>query len=50
MPPKVLYKVDPDYSQEARLAKYQATVVVSAQIRTDGLAYNMKTVRGLGLA
>jgi TonB family protein len=48
-PPKVLYKVDPDYTQEARLAKYQGTVVVSAQIGTDGLAYNMKAVRGLGL-
>jgi len=47
--PWVLYKVDPDYTEEARLAKYQGTVVVSAEIGTDGLAYNMKAIRGLGL-
>jgi TonB family protein len=48
-PPSVLSKVDPDYTEEARLARYQGTVVVSAIIGTDGLAYNMKAVRGLGL-
>lgn len=48
-PPWVLSKVDPDYTEEARLARYQGTVVVSAIIGTDGLAYNMKAVRGLGL-
>jgi TonB family protein len=47
--PSVLYKVDPEYTEEARLAKYQGTVVVSAEIGTDGLAYNMKAIRGLGL-
>jgi TonB family protein len=47
--PSVLHKVDPEYTEEARLAKYQGTVVVSAEIGTDGLAYNMKAVRGLGL-
>jgi len=47
--PSVLYKADPEYTEEARLAKYQGTVVVSAEIGTDGLAYNMKAVRGLGL-
>ena len=47
--PSVLYKVDPEYTEEARLAKYQGTVVVSAEIGTDGLAYNMRAIRGLGL-
>src|SRR5215471_5153050 len=47
--PSVLHKVDPDYTVEARLAKYQGTVVVTAEIGTDGLAYNMRAVRGLGL-
>jgi len=47
--PSVLHKVDPDYTEEARLAKYQGTVVVSAEIGTDGLAYNMRAIRGLGL-
>jgi len=31
------------------LAKYQVTVLLSAEIGTDGLAYNMKAVPGLGL-
>ena len=47
--PAVLSKVDPAYTEEARFAKYQGTVVVSAEIGTDGLAYNIKAVRGLGL-
>ena len=47
--PQVRFKVDPEYTEEARLAKYQGTVVVSAVIGTDGLAYDMKAVRGLGL-
>jgi TonB family protein len=47
--PVVLTKVDPEYTEEARLAKYQGTVVVSAEIGADGLAYNIKAVRGLGL-
>lgn len=47
--PQVLYKVDPEYTEEARLAKYRGRVVVSAEIGTDGLAYNMRAVRGLGL-
>ena len=47
--PVVLSKVDPAYTEEARLAKYAGTVVVSVEIRPDGLAYNIRTIRGLGL-
>jgi TonB family protein len=49
MAPAVLSKVDPEYTEEARLAKYQGTVVVSTEIGADGLAYNIRAVRGLGL-
>jgi len=47
--PAVLSKVDPEYQQEARFAKYQGTVVVSTEIGLDGLAHNIKVIRGLGL-
>jgi TonB family protein len=48
-PPKLLSKVEPSYSEEARLAKYQGTVVVATDIGTDGTAQRMRVVRGLGL-
>ena len=47
--PKLLYKIEPSYSEEARLAKYQGTVVVATDIGTDGTAQSMRVVRGLGL-
>jgi TonB family protein len=47
--PTLLSKVEPEYTEEARLAKYQGTVVISAEIGEDGLAYNMRAIRGLGL-
>jgi len=49
MPPALLSKVEPEYTEEARLAKYQGTVIVSVAIGTDGAAQSMKVVRGLGL-
>jgi TonB family protein len=48
-PPTLAYKVEPEYAEEARLAKYQGTVVVSAVVAADGTAQDMKVVRGLGL-
>jgi len=47
--PVLLTKVEPQYTEEARLAKYQGTVIVSVDIDANGLAQNMKVVRGLGL-
>jgi TonB family protein len=48
-PPTLRDKVEPQYSEEARLAKYQGTAVISVDIGTDGIAHNMRVVRGLGL-
>jgi TonB family protein len=48
-PPRLVHKVEPVYSEEARLAKYQGTVVLSVVIGTDGIAQNMRVARGLGL-
>jgi periplasmic protein TonB len=49
MPPKLLFKVEPDYTEAARLAKYQGTVVIATVIGRNGSAESMRVVRGLGL-
>ena len=47
--PSVLYKVDPEYSEEARKAKYSGTVLIQLVVGPDGKASNIKVVRSLGL-
>jgi len=48
-PPSVTYKVDPQYSEEARLLKYSGTVLLSVVVDTQGRARDIQLVRGLGL-
>lgn len=45
--PKVISKVDPDYTKEARDAKIEGTVVLETEIHTDGRAHNTRVVRSL---
>jgi TonB family protein len=45
----VLYKKEPEYSVEARLAKLSGTVVLSVEVGPDGLAHNIQVVRSLGM-
>jgi periplasmic protein TonB len=47
--PSVLYKVDPQYTEDARLARLSGSVPVSLVVGPDGRARNIKIVRGLGL-
>ena len=47
--PSIVYRVEPTYSEEARKAKYQGVVVLSAIVRKDGTIEIVKVVRGLGL-
>jgi TonB family protein len=47
--PRVVAKIEPQYSEEARLAKYSGTVVLYLEIGPDGLAHNLRVVEGLGL-
>lgn len=47
--PTVLYKVEPEYSEEARKAKYQGTVVLYVEVDPSGRPRNLKVVRSLGL-
>ncbi len=48
-PPILISKVEPDYTLDARVAKYQGTVLLYAEIEPDGLAHNVRVRRGLGL-
>jgi TonB family protein len=47
--PMLASKVEPSYSDEARAAKYQGTVLVYVEIGPDGLAHNASVMQGLGL-
>jgi len=47
--PQVVFKVDPEYSEEARKAKYSGTVLLSLVVDTDGKAKSIKVVKGVGL-
>jgi len=47
--PVVLYKVDPEYSEEARKAKYSGTVVLQLVVDPAGKARDIRVVRSLGL-
>jgi len=47
--PRPIHSPEPEYSEEARLAKYQGTVVVAVKIGVDGTAQDMRVIRGLGL-
>jgi periplasmic protein TonB len=47
--PTVLSKVEPEYSEEARKAKWQGTVVLSLVVDDQGRPQALKVVRSLGL-
>ena len=47
--PRLLYKVEPEYSEEARKAKYQGTVMLAVEVWEDGIAHNIRVLRSLGL-
>ncbi len=48
-PPTVLSKVDPEYSEEARKAKYSGSVMLSIVVNTDGKAEQIQVVKSLGM-
>lgn len=47
--PALVFKVEPEYSEEARKAKYQGTVVLSIVVDDKGNPKELKIVRPLGL-
>jgi TonB family protein len=48
-PPKVLQRVEPEYTELARTAKYQGTVVLAVEVDSTGVARNIRVAKGLGL-
>jgi TonB family protein len=48
-PAVVIHKADPYYSEEARKAKFQGTVLLQYLVDVDGQAKDIKVVRSLGL-
>jgi TonB family protein len=48
-PPVLLYKVQPEYSDEARQAKYQGSVVLSVEVSDAGTVRNVQVLHSLGL-
>jgi periplasmic protein TonB len=47
--PRVIYAPDPEFSEEARKAKYQGVVVLWAIVGTDGRTHDIRVMRSLGL-
>jgi periplasmic protein TonB len=48
--PQVIYKEEPEYSDEARKAHFEGTVILAFDVDTSGRAINIRVVRGLGLS
>jgi periplasmic protein TonB len=48
-PPSILYKVEPEYSEEARKAKFQGTVLLFVIVDEHGNPRDIKVIRPLGL-
>ncbi len=47
--PQLVFKVEPEYSEEARKAKFQGTVVLYVVVDEKGNPRDLKVVRALGL-
>lgn len=48
-PPSILYKVEPEYSEEARKAKFQGTVLLFVVVDEKGNPRDIRILRPLGL-
>jgi TonB family protein len=46
--PRLVSKVEPSYTEEARESRLSGLVLVSLEVAQDGTPQNMKVVRGLG--
>ena len=48
-PPRVIYQVDPEFSEEARKAKYQGTCTLMLVVDTSGKPRNIRVASSLGM-
>ena len=49
IPPRLTERTEPEYSEEARIARHEGSVILQAVITPQGGAGNFKLVRSLGL-
>lgn len=49
IPPRAIYAPDPEYSDEARLAKLQGTCALSVVVGSDGKPYDVRISHSLGM-
>jgi TonB family protein len=47
--PKAIYDPDPDYSEEARHAKFQGTVLLWVVVGADGRPRDIRVIRSVGM-
>ncbi len=47
--PSVLTSVDPEFSEEARKAKFQGNVLIGLWVGTDGKPSHVRVIRGVGM-
>ena len=47
--PRAIYDPDPEYSEEARQARYQGTVLLWVVVGKDGKAHEIRVLRSLGM-
>lgn len=47
--PQLIHKVEPEFTDEARKARYQGAVMLRVVVGADGLVRQVELVRGLGL-
>jgi TonB family protein len=47
--PAVIFKVDPEYSEEARKAKYSGTVTLAVVVDAEGKARDIHVIKSLGM-
>jgi TonB family protein len=48
-PPRLIYKVEPEFSEEARKAKFQGTVVLSIEVDQSGHTRTLQVLSSPGL-
>lgn len=49
MAPELVSKVEPQYTEQARAAKYRGSVLLSIVVGTDGRATDFKVIKSLGM-
>jgi len=47
--PELIYKEEPEFSDEARKARHEGTVVIALEVDTTGRPINIRVVKGLGM-